>query len=122
MTTSAAARIAIGTYGENLAERHLVEQGMVVLDRNWRCDEGEIDLVARDGRVLVVCEVKTRRTLRCGSPHEAVTPAKLDRLRRLAARWAAEQGVEPPDVRIDLVAVLRESDGGAASVEHVRGL
>lgn len=122
MTTSAAARIAIGAYGENLAVRHLVEQGMVVLDRNWRCDEGEIDVVARDGQVLVACEVKTRSSLRCGSPHEAVTPAKLRRLHRLVLRWATEQGVRPPEVRVDLVAVLREHETGRASVEHVRGL
>lgn len=122
MTTSAAARIAIGTYGENIAERHLLDQGMVVLDRNWRCDEGEIDLVVRDGRVLVACEVKTRRGLQCGTPHEAVTQVKLERLRRLAMRWAAEQGVRPPEVRVDLVAVLREQDTGPAAVEHVRGL
>ncbi len=120
-TTTAAARIAVGTYGENLAEQHLREQGMVVLDRNWRCDEGELDLVVRDGRVLVACEVKTRRSVLCGTPHEALTPAKLERLRRLALRWAEEQGVRPPDVRIDLVAVLR-GDTGAAIVEHVRGL
>lgn len=122
MTTTAAARIALGAYGENLAERHLREQGMVVLDRNWRCDEGEIDLVVRDGRVLVACEVKTRRGAQCGTPHEAVTPVKLGRLRRLAMRWAAEQGVCPPEVRIDLIAVLRERDSGPADVEHVRGL
>lgn len=122
MTTSAAARIALGTYGENLAERHLREQGMVVLDRNWRCDEGEIDLVVRDGRVLVACEVKTRRGAGCGTPHEAVTPTKLERLRRLAMRWAAEQGIHPPEVRVDLVAVLRQRDTGPATVEHVRGL
>lgn len=122
MTTSAAARIAIGSYGENLAELHLLGQGMVVLDRNWRCNEGEIDLVARDGSVLVVCEVKTRRGVGCGTPHEAMTPVKLERLRRLAMRWAAEQGVRPPEVRVDLVAVLRETDSGPASVEHVRGL
>lgn len=121
MTTTAAARTALGVYGENLAERHLLEQGMVVLDRNWRCDEGEIDLVVRDGRVLVACEVKTRRGASCGTPHEAVTPVKLERLRRLAMRWAVEQGIRPSDVRIDLVAVLRH-DAGAAVVEHVRGL
>jgi putative endonuclease len=72
--------------------------------------------------VLVACEVKTRRGLQCGSPHEAVTPAKLARLHRLAMRWADEQGVRPPEVRVDLVAVLRETETGPASVEHVRGL
>ena len=64
---------ALGRYGEVLAARHLVERGMVVLDRNWRCPLGEIDLVLRDGDTLVVCEVKTRTSHDYGSPHEAVT-------------------------------------------------
>jgi putative endonuclease len=122
MTTPATVRIAVGAYGENRAEQHLLDQGMIVLDRNWRCNEGEIDLVLRDGRVLVVCEVKTRRGRGCGTPHEALTPTKLERLRRLAMRWASEQGIRPADVRVDLVAVLREHDTGAATIEHVRGL
>lgn len=114
-------RLAVGAYGERLAARHLADLGMVVLDRNWRCDSGEIDLVLRDGDVLVVCEVKTRSSAICGSPHEAVTAAKLDRLRRLAARWVVEHGVHPTDVRIDLVAVLCPRRG-PAEVEHVPGL
>lgn len=120
-TTGAAIRQALGAYGESLAARHLVAQGMVLLDRNWRCDAGEIDLVLRDGDVLVVCEVKTRSSVRCGSPHEAVTDIKVARLRRLAARWLAEHGVHPRDVRIDMVAILRPRRG-ASLVEHVRGL
>jgi len=115
-------RQALGAYGEDVAARHLTEQGMVVLDRNWRCDEGEIDLVLRDGRVLVVCEVKTRSSLACGTPHEAVTDTKLDRLRRLGQRWVSAQGLVPPGgTRVDLVAVLRPRRG-AAQVEHVRGI
>jgi putative endonuclease len=120
-SATAAARQALGAYGESLAARHLVEQGMVVLDRNWRCPAGEIDLVLRDGDVLVVCEVKTRTTLDYGTPHEAVDDAKLDRLRRLAMAWQEERGISAPDVRIDLVAVLRPRRG-ASTVEHVRGL
>lgn len=120
-TAGAAIRQALGAYGESLAARHLVAQGMVLLDRNWRCDAGEIDLVLRDGDVLVVCEVKTRSSVRCGSPHEAVTDIKVARLRRLAARWLAEHGVHPRDVRIDMVAILRPRRG-ASLIEHVRGL
>lgn len=121
MAATAAAKVAVGQYGESVAERHLTAQGMVVLDRNWRCSEGEIDLVLREDDVLVVCEVKTRRGPIGGSPHEAVGPAKLDRLRRLAERWAVEHGLRPPGIRIDLVAVL-PADRGAATVDHVRGL
>lgn len=122
MTTTALQKQALGRYGEAVAERYLIGQGMVTLDRNWRCDEGEIDLVLRDGDVLVVCEVKTRSDIDHGSPHEAVDDAKLDRLRRLAQRWAADHDLErAPDLRIDLVAIIHPPRG-AARIDHVRGL
>ena len=91
-TVKRGVRNAVGAWGEDLAARHLVEQGMVILDRNWRCDLGELDLVARHEGTLVVCEVKTRRGEGFGSPAEAVTWRKAARLRRLAARWLDEQG------------------------------
>ncbi len=98
-------RLALGGYGETCAARYLVERGMAVLDRNWRCELGELDLVLRDGEVLVFCEVKTRATAAFGDPLEAVTPAKFARLRRLGARWMREHGVRCREVRIDLVGV-----------------
>jgi putative endonuclease len=119
MTTTA--RQALGAYGERVAARHLTEQGLVVLDRNWRCPEGELDLVLRDGAVLVACEVKTRRGDSCGSPHEAVDPVRLERLHRLVWRWAEEHDVHPDEARVDLVAV-QQPRRGAAVVEHVAGL
>lgn len=118
---TAAQRLATGQYGEESAARWLSGQGMVLLDRNWRCELGEIDLVLRDGDVLVVCEVKTRSSAAFGSPFEAVTPAKLARLRRLAARWMAERGVRVPEVRLDLVGV-RLDRSGDARFEHARGV
>jgi putative endonuclease len=121
MTSTARQRRGLGAYGEGLAARHLTEQGMVLLDRNWRCELGEIDLVLRDGRALVVCEVKTRSSLAFGSPLEGVTEQKAARLRRLAARWLADHAVHPHDVRIDLVGVLVPPTGGA-TVDHVRGV
>ena len=112
---------ALGDYGERLAERHLTEAGMRLLDRNWRCRDGEADLVLRDGDVLVVCEVKTRTSLDYGSPQEAVTDEKLERLGRIAQAWVTAHDVRPSGVRIDLVAVLRPRKGRSI-VEHVRGL
>jgi putative endonuclease len=112
---------ALGAYGERVAARHLAAAGMVVLDRNWRCDEGELDLVLRDGSVLVVCEVKTRTSTAHGHPHEAISDDKLARLLRLGERWAQAHQVRPPETRVDLVAVLRPGKGPAL-VEHVRGL
>lgn len=115
------AKDALGRYGEDLAARHLLAQGIVVLERNWRCDAGEIDIVGREGQVLVICEVKTRRGIGYGTPLEAVTPRKVARLRTLAARWLSERDVRPSSVRIDVVGVLQPRTG-AAQIEHVRGV
>jgi putative endonuclease len=121
MTATAQQRSALGAYGEALAARHLVDQGMVLLDRNWRCSLGEIDLVLRDDRTLVVCEVKTRSSLAFGSPLEGVTEQKAARLRRLAARWLTDHKIRPDEVRIDLVGVLVPRAGGP-TIDHVRGV
>jgi putative endonuclease len=114
-------RRLLGRRGELLAARHLTGLGMVVLDRNWRCEAGEIDLVLRDGPVLVICEVKTRTSTDYGSPLEAVDRRKADRLRRLAARWLRVHDCHPQDVRVDLVGVLAPP-GGRVQVEHVSGI
>lgn len=117
------ARGAMGRYGEGLAARRLTETGMTVLERNWRCGRtGEIDIVAREGDVLVVCEVKTRRAGAFEHPMAAVNPQKAARLRHLAERWIHTHGGAPPGgVRIDLVGVLLPRRG-AARVEHARGV
>ncbi|MFF8996987.1 YraN family protein [Streptomyces achromogenes] len=117
------AREAIGKYGEDLAARRLAEAGMTILERNWRGGRsGEIDIVARDGDALVVCEVKTRRGSAYEHPMAAVTPEKAARLRALAERWIQAHGGAPPGgVRIDLVGVLLPRRG-APSVEHARGV
>jgi len=112
---------AVGAYGERLAARYLVESGMQILDRNWRCDQGEIDIVAMDDTALVIVEVKTRRTLAFGPPVEAVTAVKAARLRRLACCWLTEHRslVESvADVRIDVIGVLRPLRG-PAQIEHL---
>jgi putative endonuclease len=111
---------AVGAYGERVAVRYLVAQGMVLLDRNWRCGAGELDAILRDGDTLVFAEVKTRRSGRFGAPAEALVPAKVARLRRLAALWLAQSGVRPRTVRFDVVSVLPQ-DSGRAAVEHLRG-
>ncbi|MGF1428570.1 YraN family protein [Kitasatospora sp. LaBMicrA B282] len=85
------AQTALGRYGEEVAARRLTEQGLRVLERNWRCPEGELDLVALDDRTLAVCEVKTRSEHGFQQPTEALGPAKAERLRRLAERWLVER-------------------------------
>jgi putative endonuclease len=112
---------AVGAYGERLAARYLAESGMQILDRNWQCDQGEVDIVAMDDTCLVIVEVKTRRSLVYGSPVEAVTAAKAARLRRLAGCWLADHRSlvdSVVDVRIDVVGVLRPARG-PAQIEHL---
>ena len=123
MTEQAAAADtrSLGAYGERLAERYLTEVGLRVVDRNWRCEHGEIDLVALDGDCLVVCEVKTRRSTAFGDPVEAVTRRKSVRLRRLASAWLAAHDLRPAAVRIDVVGILRPATGPAA-LRHLRGV
>ncbi|WP_191564517.1 YraN family protein [Janibacter melonis] len=120
MTEIPTDRRQVGAEGERVAERYLVARGMEVVDRNWRCPTGEVDLVLRDGDELVVGEVKTRRSTRFGQPVEAITRAKLARLRRLAGCWLEAHEVPTRRVRLDVVALLRHPDGTYA-VTHVRG-
>lgn len=115
------AKDAVGRYGENVAASYLARAGWEVVDRNWRGQSGELDIVALDGTELVVVEVKTRSGDGFGHPAEAVTPAKLARLRRLAGQWLDAHDLRPSSVRIDVIAV-RTSRRGAASVEHLAGV
>jgi putative endonuclease len=113
------AKDALGHYGEEVAARHLAAAGLEILARNWRCAEGEIDIVARDRDALVICEVKTRSSGACGLPAEAVTRKKADQLRRLAYVWLSKHPAGGADVRFDVVSVM-QFGRGAAVVEHVR--
>lgn len=115
------AKDAVGRYGEDVAEAHVRNRGWDVLDRNWRTRDGELDLVALDGRELVVVEVKTRRSTAYGHPAEAVTARKLARVRRLAAQWLVAHDVHPASVRVDVIAVLLPPRG-AAQVDHLVGV
>jgi putative endonuclease len=111
----------LGRDGEDAAAEYLTRLGMRVVERNWRCRYGEIDIIAREGTVLVFCEVKTRRGTGFGVPLEAITAAKLSRIRRLAALWLEEAGGHRGPVRIDAVGVLWHADGRRA-IEHLRGV
>jgi putative endonuclease len=100
-------RAEIGTLGENLAVEHLTSLGLQVLDRNWRCRYGELDIIAADGatRTAVFVEVKTRTSDLFGGVEQAVTPEKVRRLRRLAGLWLAGQDGSWAKVRIDVIGV-----------------
>ncbi|HEY5699547.1 MAG TPA: YraN family protein, partial [Acidimicrobiales bacterium] len=95
-----------GADGEALVARHYEAQGYTVLDRNWRCRDGELDLVVRKGRTLVLCEVKTRSSAAFGTPAEAVTRVKQAKLRLLARRYLETAPFRPSTIRFDVAAVL----------------
>jgi putative endonuclease len=105
-----------GRRGEEAAARWYGRAGYRIVARNWRCADGEIDLVAVDpvADVVVICEVKTRSSARFGRPEEAVTPVKQRRLRRLSARWLSQQrphGTPTRSVRFDVAAVWDDGAG-----------
>jgi len=103
-----AARLRLGAAGEDMAEAWYRREGYEILARNWRCREGEIDIICARRSVLVICEVKTRTTDAYGHPAEAVTFAKQRRLRRLASRWLESSNgrARPATIRFDVAAVL----------------
>ncbi|HEY0258253.1 MAG TPA: YraN family protein [Lacisediminihabitans sp.] len=114
-----AAKDVLGRRGEEIACDFLVERGFRVIDRNWRCGQGEIDVVGVDGDETVFVEVKTRTSLAFGHPLEAITVPKLARLRRLAAAWCQAHPGDHDRIRIDAIAVIAPSVG-APTIEHLR--
>jgi putative endonuclease len=112
-------RARVGRYGENVAcDLH---KGFELVDRNWRCRHGELDIVAVDGRCVVAVEVKTRRSVSFGAPVESITRAKARRLRLLTAAWLSAHDVHAEVVRIDLIAVYLPPHG-RTRVQHLRSV
>jgi putative endonuclease len=105
------ARRDLGARGEAAVARWYERDGYRVVDRNWRRREGELDLVLERGRVVVFCEVKTRRSDRFGAPVEAITREKRQRLRVLAAKWLDEHQAVVRELRFDVASVMPDGDG-----------
>lgn len=115
-----AGRAGLGWTGEALAARRLEQAGYTIVDRRWRCRQGEIDLVARDGATLVFIEVRTRRGDERGAAVESITPVKAARLIRLADLYlAAHPDLGEPDRRIDVVAVQLDATGRLLEIDHI---
>ena len=112
-------RKELGSRGEDAAAAYLERMGMVVRARNWRCPFGEVDIVAMDGRTLVLCEVKTRRSERAGTAEEAVSAAKQRKIVRLAEAYIASLSQPPEGVRFDVIAI-RVLSQDRALLRHYR--
>ncbi|MEU6722639.1 YraN family protein [Nonomuraea wenchangensis] len=110
----------LGKQGEQLAAIYLEAKGMRIIDRNWRCRHGEIDILAEDGPTLVVVEVKTRSSRSHGTALESVDRRKLSKLRALAAKWLSAQARAFDSVRVDIIAIERFA--GDFALRHIRGV
>jgi putative endonuclease len=119
-------RIELGAMGEALAIDHLTRLGFRIVDRNWRCRYGELDVIAADEatRTVVFVEVKTRTGDGYGGLPYAVTPRKVGRLRRLAGLWLAGQDARWAAVRIDVIGVRARpgNSGRTPEITHLRGI
>lgn len=111
-------RKRLGERGEEAAAAFLERTGMTVIERNWRCPAGEVDIVALDGEVIVLVEVKTRRTVGKGTPEEAVTPAKRRRYAKLAAAYVQSAGVADVELRFDVITLLVVAEDRALLRHH----
>ena len=108
----------LGRYGEQRAAIYLEDRGYQIIERNWRCASGEIDLIVRQDDRFVFVEVKTRNGSGYGHPFEAITASKVARMRRLAAEWCALRQVSAVQVRLDAISVL--ISGGRVAIEHLK--
>ncbi len=108
-----------GLLGERLAGEFLRKQGYHIIETNYRCTEGEIDIVARHGDDLVFVEVRAKRSGKFGSPEESITPAKQEKLRVVAARYRETHEDLPVSWRIDVVAVELDRRNKPARIEVI---
>ena len=111
----------LGDWGEGIAQAHLKTDGYQILDTNWRCSIGELDIVAKDGQTVVACEVKTRTSARFGTPLEAISPKKIRRLRQLLYAYLLANSLKANSIRVDVIGVtgIPETD---PTIDHLKGI
>ena len=109
----------LGRFGERLAAAHLESRGYRIRARNFRCRQGEIDIIAENGGCLAFVEVRTRRGRATGSAAESLTPEKGARIREAAEAYCLEQPEVPEDRRIDVIAIDLAPDGRLLRLEHI---
>ena len=112
-----ARHLAFGLSGEECAANWLAKEGYTILERRFRCQMGEIDIIARQGRVIVFVEVKARRSAGFGSPAEAVTWGKQRKLLRTAQLWLLQKGLTDTACRMDVIEILQQEE--APLIHHI---
>ena len=112
--------MSLGSWGEDLAENYIIKKGYSVLERNFRCKSGEIDIIVCDGDTLVFVEVKTRQSQKYGLPCEAITAAKLRHLKKAAAYFTAMHKLGQRDARIDVIEILKTE--GKIYIHHIENI
>ncbi len=109
-------RRSLGVWGENIAADYLQKKGMQIIERNFRCRLGELDIIARQGGYLIFIEVRTRSSANCGLPQESITASKIKKVRRLAQAYLAQKSLANVNIRFDVVAVYC---AGETTVTHI---
>ena len=112
------ARITLGKKGENLATDYLKQQGLSIVEQNYRQKTGEIDIIARDGNCLVFVEVKTRNSVQYGMPYEAVTARKQMQISKTALDYLTRNKLADQAARFDVISIIMKKDG-KAEIEHL---
>ena len=112
-------RMRLGERGEQMASRHLLNRGYAILDKNYRCRYGEVDIVAQQGAELVFTEVRTRRGMEFGTAQESITSAKAKHLIAASQHYLERHFLTDTDWRIDLVSIKWAPDGAAPGIEHL---
>jgi len=109
----------VGILGEKLAKDFLKRKGYRITETNYRCPEGEIDIIAKQGDFLVFVEVRTKTSLEFGSPEESITPTKKERMKATAAHYQQTHSNLPPLWRIDVVAIELNPKGKPLRIELI---
>jgi putative endonuclease len=109
---------SIGNVGEDIAARFLANQGFEIIERNYRYERSEVDIVARDSNVLVFVEVKARRSRKFGEPEDAVTERKRKRLLKVAEGYLYEHKIENVECRFDVLSIFFH--GGETDIKHIK--
>jgi putative endonuclease len=108
-----------GILGEEIARDFLGKNGYRIVETNYRCPEGEIDIIARQADTLVFIEVRTKKSRHFGSPEESITPTKMKRLRTVAARYRQDRDDLPESWRIDVLAIQMDRKGQVSRLELI---